>query len=156
MTIREFVENLYTNAQEHPSHMTLSEAETDLANFAADGWQLPEGMTAEDYRDAWNALVAEADGSEGVDLQEITHQESGIVWYPDNTVFVGNWVNTTIDATVVSSEHYDRFDDVATISGAREVIDDNGDLANGTAIADDGMVYELSDGTTVFAPHEWN
>lgn len=59
MTIREFVENLYNQAQERPTRITLADAENDLRNFAADEWDLPEGMTAEAYMEAWNALVDE-------------------------------------------------------------------------------------------------
>lgn len=103
----------------------------------------------------WIARAEYADETE-IDLCELTHQESGIVWYQDDTVYVGNWRDVTIAADLVRSKRYDRFDDQADINGAREVIDDNGDLRDWTAVADDGMMYELSDETVIFAPHSWN
>ena len=57
-SLREFVESLYNNA-DRAEPIDLDTAAEDLRNFETDGWILPEGITPESYRDAWNALVAE-------------------------------------------------------------------------------------------------
>ena len=60
MTIREFVTDLFINAREYDGErMTVETAREDLKNFAADGWDIPEGITPEEYADIWNELVEE-------------------------------------------------------------------------------------------------
>lgn len=59
MTINEFVRNLWENDQvgAYAEPMDIETAKTDLANYAADGWTLPEGITPEAYMEAWNELI---------------------------------------------------------------------------------------------------
>lgn len=59
MTTRDFVEYLYNNSDERPTRISIETANQDMANFAADGWEMPDGMTAEEYMTEWNALVDE-------------------------------------------------------------------------------------------------
>ena len=58
VTTREFVENLFSDCREGAEPMTIEEAEADIRNFNADGWELPDDMTAEEYMEIWNELVA--------------------------------------------------------------------------------------------------
>lgn len=58
MTIREFVTDLFLSAREYDGErMTVETAREDLDNFAADGWDIPDGVTPEEYADIWNELV---------------------------------------------------------------------------------------------------
>ena len=57
MTIRQFVESLFNNCREGVEFMTVEEAEYDIANFKAEGWKLPENLTAEEYAKIWNSLI---------------------------------------------------------------------------------------------------
>lgn len=46
MTIREFVTDLFLSSREYDGeHMTVETAKKDLENFAADGWDIPDGIT---------------------------------------------------------------------------------------------------------------
>ena len=57
MTTEEFVRELFDTDRNGAGKLTLQDAKNDLRNFQADGWNLPEGMTAEEYMDAWNRLI---------------------------------------------------------------------------------------------------
>lgn len=57
MTIREFVNNLYLNCSSDHEPMTVEDAAYDIENFIAEGWELPEGLTAEAYAEAWNETI---------------------------------------------------------------------------------------------------
>ncbi len=57
MTTREFVENLFNDCREGAEMMTVEEAEADIRNFAAEGWQIPDDITAEEYAQIWNELL---------------------------------------------------------------------------------------------------
>lgn len=57
MTTREFVEKLFSDFREGAEPMTIEEAEADIRNFNADGWELPDDITAEEYMEIWNELV---------------------------------------------------------------------------------------------------
>ena len=60
MTIREFVNEMFDAARVDGNElMTLDTAKTDLANYRAEGWELPEDITPEAYMEAWNELVNE-------------------------------------------------------------------------------------------------
>ena len=59
MTTREFVEKLFSDCREGAEPMTIEEAEVDIRNFDADGWELPDDITAEEYMEIWNELVNE-------------------------------------------------------------------------------------------------
>ena len=60
MTIREFVSEMFDAARVDGNElMTLDTAKTDLANYRAEGWELPEDITPEAYTEAWNELVNE-------------------------------------------------------------------------------------------------
>lgn len=46
MTIREFVTDLFLSFREYDGErMTVETAKKDLENFAADGWDIPDGIT---------------------------------------------------------------------------------------------------------------
>lgn len=64
MTITEFVRNLWeSDPNGNSSKMDVETARTDLDNFRADGWDLPEDITPESYTEAWNDLLPdEANG----------------------------------------------------------------------------------------------
>lgn len=59
MTMHEFISNLFLNCQEVPTTITVEDAAYDLENFRADGVDLPDGITAESYAEAWNEAVTE-------------------------------------------------------------------------------------------------
>ena len=59
MTTREFVEKLFSDCREGTEPMTIEEAEADIRNFDADGWELPDDITAEEYMEIWNELANE-------------------------------------------------------------------------------------------------
>lgn len=58
MTAREWVENWFDGARYGVDLMTEEEAENDLQNFRADGLEIPEGLTAQEYMEIWNELCA--------------------------------------------------------------------------------------------------
>ena len=55
----EFVERCLESCPDKPEKMDLKTAAADLQNFAADGWEIPEGMTAQRYMEIWNEYVAD-------------------------------------------------------------------------------------------------
>ena len=57
MTISEFVASIRDNSTGYNDIMTPETAAIDLKNFTAEGWDIPEGMTPQDYTDAWNELL---------------------------------------------------------------------------------------------------
>lgn len=57
MTTREWIENLFDSFRETPEPMTLEAAASDIANFRAEGWDVPEDLTAEEYAETWNELI---------------------------------------------------------------------------------------------------
>ena len=59
MITREFVEKLFSDCREDAGPITIEEAEADIRNFDADGWELPNDITAEEYMEIWNELVNE-------------------------------------------------------------------------------------------------
>lgn len=64
MEAREWVERLFDGAVGGVSTMTIAEAESDLRMFRADGWEVPEGLTANDYMEIWNDLCYRLLGGE--------------------------------------------------------------------------------------------
>ena len=56
MTIHEFTKRLFDEAQ-FPERMTIETATEDIRNFRIEGWELPEDITPESYRDAWNSFL---------------------------------------------------------------------------------------------------
>ena len=69
MTTREFVEKLFSDCREGAETMTIEEAEADIRNFNADGWELPDDITAEEYMEIWNELVNKTTLDGMADLQ---------------------------------------------------------------------------------------
>lgn len=59
MTTSEFVRSLFENSNDYTTRMDIETARQDLDNFRADGWDLPEDITPEDYMEAWNDLIDE-------------------------------------------------------------------------------------------------
>ena len=59
MTKHEFVRSLWENSDDYSQPMTLDTATQDLETFHNDGWDIPEGLTAEEYMEIWNGLVKE-------------------------------------------------------------------------------------------------
>lgn len=59
-SVRDFVESVFNTASiDYDVPMTIETARTDLANFRADGWNLPTDITPEAYMEIWNELIAE-------------------------------------------------------------------------------------------------
>lgn len=59
MTIYEFAKNLFENAVDTIETYTVEDATADIENATADGWDIPEDMTAEELCNAMNEIVAE-------------------------------------------------------------------------------------------------
>lgn len=59
MSIYEFVKGLFDACDVTPEKMDLSTAGDDLERFSREGWDLPDGITADDYMSTWNELVDE-------------------------------------------------------------------------------------------------
>lgn len=61
MTSREFVNQLWSSDSNgaYTEPMTLETARTDIANYTADGWDLPDDLTPELYMELWNELLTE-------------------------------------------------------------------------------------------------
>ena len=57
MTITEFVKTLWENSPYGTEPINIETARIDLEHFAADGIELPEGITPESYMEAWNDLI---------------------------------------------------------------------------------------------------
>lgn len=59
--VKDFVNDLWLDNGNHgfADLIDLETAKDDLENFKRDGWELPDGITAENYMDAWNQLVNE-------------------------------------------------------------------------------------------------
>lgn len=57
MTIREFVEDLYNSCRESAQPLTVEQAAEDIENFKRESWDIPDGITAEEYAEIWNELV---------------------------------------------------------------------------------------------------
>ena len=57
MTITEFVKTLWENSPYGTEPIDIETARIDLEHFAADGIELPEGITPESYMEAWNDLI---------------------------------------------------------------------------------------------------
>ena len=60
-SIYEFVRNLWENAYDPSEQMTIETAAEDLNSFHKEGWDIPDGITAEEYAELWNKFVAEAE-----------------------------------------------------------------------------------------------
>ena len=58
MSITDFVESLIREYRGTLEPMDLDTAKIDLNNFKRDGWDLPEGITPEEYAETWNELIA--------------------------------------------------------------------------------------------------
>ena len=59
MTISEFVRNLWENSSDYTTMMDIETARQDLDNFRRSEFDMPDGITPEDYMEAWNELVAD-------------------------------------------------------------------------------------------------
>lgn len=59
MTVYEFTKALFDEAQ-FPKRMTIETAAEDIRNFRLEGWELPEDITPESYRDEWNSFLPES------------------------------------------------------------------------------------------------
>lgn len=59
MAIREFVATMRESSPDYDQPMDIETAAIDLANFAADGIDLPDGITPETYAETWNAILNE-------------------------------------------------------------------------------------------------
>ena len=57
MTTSEFVRNLWENSGDYTTKMDITTAQNDLDTFRAEGWDVPDDLTAEEYAEAWNDLV---------------------------------------------------------------------------------------------------
>ena len=57
MTASEFVRNLWENSSDYATKMDITTAQNDLDTFRAEGWDVPDDLTAEEYAEAWNELV---------------------------------------------------------------------------------------------------
>lgn len=57
MTTSEFVRNLWENSSDYTTRMDITTAQNDLNTFRAEGWDVPDDLTAEEYAEAWNELV---------------------------------------------------------------------------------------------------
>ena len=56
MTVYDFVVDLFNSCREGAEPMTIDDAAADIENFKREGWQLPEGITPEEYAETWNKL----------------------------------------------------------------------------------------------------
>ena len=63
MTAYEFVRNLWENSSSYADRIDSDTAREDLENFRAEGWDIPDGLTADTYADIWNELVEENCGT---------------------------------------------------------------------------------------------
>ena len=61
MTAREWVENLFNEDRNDAEPMSVRTAESDLRNFRAEGWDVPEDLTAQEYMEIWNELCGAGD-----------------------------------------------------------------------------------------------
>ena len=61
-SISEFVNELFNSSSTHPERINMETAAIDLENFAADDFDMPEGITPAAYMAEWNGLVSENDG----------------------------------------------------------------------------------------------
>ena len=59
MTISVFVMNLWENSSDFTARMDIETARQDLDTFRAEGWDMPDDITPEDYMEVWNELVDE-------------------------------------------------------------------------------------------------
>lgn len=59
MTIYDFAKNLWENMNDTDTPYTLDDAEQDLSNFAAEDWELPEGITPEALCAAMHEIISE-------------------------------------------------------------------------------------------------
>lgn len=59
MTLSEFVRNLFENSDDYTTRMDIETARQDLDNFRRSEFDMPEGITPEDYMESWNELVDE-------------------------------------------------------------------------------------------------
>lgn len=57
MTTSEFVRNLWENSSDYTTKMDITTAQNDLDTFRAEGWDVPDDLTAEEYAEVWNELV---------------------------------------------------------------------------------------------------
>lgn len=59
--VKDFVNDLWLDNGNHgfANLIDLETARDDIENFMRDEWELPDGITAESYMDAWNELVNE-------------------------------------------------------------------------------------------------
>ena len=54
--LEDFVLRLYENSDSN-EEIDLKTAQLDLDNFRADGWSIPEELTAQEYMDEWNSNI---------------------------------------------------------------------------------------------------
>lgn len=59
MSIYEFAKHVYENSPISFNSYSVEDAAADLDNFQSDGWELPEGITAENFAAAMNEILAE-------------------------------------------------------------------------------------------------
>lgn len=79
MTVSEFVAELFDADRNGTGTITIKDAETDLANFAADEWEMPEDITAEEYMEAWNSLVVKHRPKNDVIRFRVTESERAAI-----------------------------------------------------------------------------
>ncbi len=59
MTIYDFAKNLWENMIDTDTPYTIEDATQDLANFAAEDWEIPEDITPESLCAAMNEIMSE-------------------------------------------------------------------------------------------------
>lgn len=59
MNIYEFAKNLFENAVERIESYTVEDANVDIENDIADGWEIPDDMDADDLCRAMNSIIEE-------------------------------------------------------------------------------------------------
>lgn len=64
MSIYDFVQDLFNSCPVTPEKMDLDTARIDLANFASEGWEMPQDITPEEYMTVWNELVSRQENDE--------------------------------------------------------------------------------------------
>lgn len=55
--IETFVANLFDNAIDTPTTITIEDAQREIDNAIREGWDVPEGITAEDFQSIWNGFL---------------------------------------------------------------------------------------------------
>lgn len=71
-----FVQNLFDSTPYGVGRMDLYTASEDLERFRREGWDVPEGLTPEEYMNEWNRL-ADEENPEHLYTVEYTDPETG-------------------------------------------------------------------------------